>query len=203
METEQNLELPFATEPKLFGKWSYTGLTVADTCLENYISIHTTKSRVFVPHTAGRYQLRPFKKAACPIIERVMGGIAFHGRNTGKKVKAMRIMRQTLEIIELQTGENPIQVVIDAIGNCGAREDSTRIGTGGGVKRQAVDVSSFRRVNQAIYYITKYARDRAFKNFKNIAEVLADEIMQAAKNNPNCNSIKKKEEIERNAKANR
>ena len=132
-----------------------------------------------------------------------MGGIAFHGRNTGKKVKAMRIMRQTLEIIELQTGENPIQVVIDAIGNCGAREDSTRIGTGGGVKRQAVDVSSFRRVNQAIYYITKYARDRSFKNFKNIAEVLADELMQAAKNNPNCNSIKKKEEIERNAKANR
>ena len=112
-------------------------------------------------------------------------------------------MRQTLEIIELQTGENPIQVVIDAIGNCGAREDSTRIGTGGGVKRQAVDVSSFRRVNQAIYYITKYARDRSFKNFKNIAEVLADELMQAAKNNPNCNSIKKKEEIERNAKANR
>ena len=132
-----------------------------------------------------------------------MGGIAFHGRTTGKKVKAMRIMRQTLEIIELQTGENPIQVVIDAIGNCGAREDSTRIGTGGGVKRQAVDVSSFRRVNQAIYYITKYARDRSFKNFKNIAEVLADELMQAAKNNPNCNSIKKKEEIERNAKANR
>ena len=195
--------MPFATEPKLFGKWSYADLTVSDTCLENYISVFTTKSRVFVPHTAGRYQLRPFKKAACPIIERVMGSIAFHGRNTGKKVKAMRIMRQTLEIIELQTGENPIQIVIDAITNCGAREDSTRIGTGGGVKRQAVDVSSFRRVNQAIYYITKYARDRSFKNFKNIAEILADELVQAAKNNPNCSSVKKKEEIERNAKANR
>ena len=136
---------------------------------------------MFVPHTAGRYQTRPFKKAACPLIERVMGAIAFHGRNTGKKVKAMRIIRQTLEIIELQTGDNPIQVIIDAVTNCGAREDSTRIGTGGGVKRQAVDVSSFRRVNQAIYYLTKYSRDKAFKNFKNIAECLADELIQASK----------------------
>ncbi len=197
------MQTSFANEPKLFGKWSYSELTVKETALENYISAFTTKSRVFVPHTAGRYQLRPFKKAACPIIERVMGAIAFHGRNTGKKVKAMRIMRQALEIIELQTGENPIQIVIDAISNCGPREDSTRIGSGGNAKRQAVDVSSFRRVNQAIYFITKYARDKSFKNFKNIAEILADELIQAAKANPNCNSIKKKEEIERNAKANR
>lgn len=143
--------------------------------------MQTTKSRVFVPHTAGRYQVKLFRKATAPIIERMIGGIAFHGRNTGKKVKCVRIIRQTLEIIELQTGENPLQVVVDAIVNCGAREDSTRIGTGGGVKRQAVDVSSFRRVNQAIYLLTKYARDKSFKNIKNVAECLADEIMQAAK----------------------
>lgn len=127
----------------------------------------------------------------------------FHGRNAGKKLKAIRIIRQTLEIIHLQTGQNPLQVVIDAISHCGPREDCTRIGRGGNVKRQAVDVSSFRRVNQAIFYITKYARDKAFKNRKNIAEVLADEFMQAAENNPNCSSVKKKEEIERNALANR
>ena len=71
------------------------------------------------------------------------------------------------------------------------------------MKRQAVDVSSFRRINQSIYFITKYARDKSFKNVKNIAECLADEFMQAAKANPNCSSIKKKEEIERNGKANR
>ena len=41
------------------------------------------------------------------------------------------------------------------------------------------------------------------KNHKNIAEVLADEFIQASVANPNCSSIKKKEEIERNAKANR
>lgn len=138
-----------------------------------------------------------------PLIEKIMGSLQFHGRNTGKKMKAMRIMRQTLEIIHLQTGENPLQVVIDAITNSGAREDSTRIGKGGNVKRQAVDVSAFRRVNQGIYFITKYAREKSMKSMKNIAEVLADEFVQASKANPNCSSIKKKEEIERNAKANR
>ena len=138
-----------------------------------------------------------------PIIERLVGCMMFHGRNSGKKLKAMRIVRQALEIIHLQTGENPIQIVIDAIGNCGPREDSTRIGKGGNVKRQAVDVSSFRRIYQALYFITKYARDKSFKNTKDIAECLADELIQAAKNNTNCSSIKKKEEIERNAKANR
>lgn len=55
----------------------------------------------------------------------------------------------------------------------------------------------------AMFFIAKYARDKSFKNTKNIAECLADEIMQAAKNNPNSSSIKKKDEIERNAKANR
>ena len=68
----------------------------------------------------------------------------FHGRNAGKKLKAMRIVIQTLEIIHLQTDKSPIQVLIDAISYYGARKNSIRIGTGGPVKRVAVDVSSFR-----------------------------------------------------------
>ncbi len=138
-----------------------------------------------------------------PFIERVMGALQFHGRNTGKKLKAMRIMKQCLEIIHLQTGLNPVQVVVDAVSNVGPREDSTRIGKGGNVKRVAVDVSSFRRVSQGIYYIVKYARDKSMKNHRNVAEVLADEFIQAATANPNSSALKKKEEIERNAKANR
>jgi small subunit ribosomal protein S5e len=59
----------------------------------------------------------------------------------------MRIVKQALEIIHLLTGENPLQVLVDAIANAGAREDSTRIGSGGTVRRQAVDVSPLRRVN--------------------------------------------------------
>ena len=42
---------------------------------------------------------------------------------------------------------------MDAISNSGPREDSTRIGRAGTVRRQAVDVSPLRRVNQAIWLL--------------------------------------------------
>merc|ERR1712193_215042 len=162
-----------------------------------------SKQKVFVPHTAGRYQTKRFRKAAMPLIERLMGSIAYHGRNTGKKLKAMRIVKQALDIIHHQTGLNPIQVVCDAICNCGPREDSTRIGSGGVVKRQAVDVSSFRRVNQGIYFICNAMRNKGMRTIRTISEILADDFMAAAKNSPNCGAIKKREEVEKNAKANR
>lgn len=43
---------------------------------------------------------------------------------------------------------------MDAIVNTGPREDSTRIGSQGTVRRQAVDVSPLRRVNQAVALLT-------------------------------------------------
>ena len=96
---------------KLFGRWSYDDVKVNDPSLQNYIAIETKKAQVYVPHTAGRYQVKKFRKAQCPIIERVLNTLQHAGRNSGKKIKSMRIMRQTLELIELQTGENPIQVI--------------------------------------------------------------------------------------------
>merc|ERR1712178_321082 len=193
----------FATKPLLFGKWNYEDLNISDKTMEIYISVHTSKQKVFVPHTAGRYQVKRFRKASMPLIERLMGSVAYHGRNTGKKLKAMRIVKQAMDIIHHHTGENPLQVLIDAISNCGPREDSTRIGSGGVVKRQAVDVSSFRRVNQGIYFIANAVRNKGMRTIRHIAEILADEIMAAAKASPNCAALKKKEEIEKNAKANR
>jgi small subunit ribosomal protein S5e len=95
---------------KLFGRWSYDDIKINDPSLQNYIALEDKRVQVYVPHTAGRYQIKKFRKAQCPIIERVLTTIQHHGRNSGKKVKAMRIMRQAMELIELQTGENPIQV---------------------------------------------------------------------------------------------
>ena len=125
------------------------------------------------------------------------------GRSTGKKQMAIKIVRQACEIIHLLTGENPVKVIIDALSNCGPREDCTRIGTGGNVKRQSVDVSPFRRVNQAFYLMCQGARLSSFRNIRSIAENLADEIINASKANSNSYAIKKKEETERTAKGNR
>ena len=70
---------------------------------------------------------------------------------------------------------------MSAIINSGPREDSTRIGRAGTVRRQAVDVSPLRRVNQAIWLLCTGAREAAFRNIKSIAECLADELINAAK----------------------
>lgn len=82
----------------------------------------------------------------------------FHGRNTGKKMNAMKIVEQAFDIINLMTDKNPIQILADAVANAGPREDSTRIGTSGVVRRQAVDVSPFRRVSFALTLLTTGVR---------------------------------------------
>ena len=67
-----------------------------------------------------------------------------------------------------------MQVIVTAIEKGGPREDSTRIGVGGTVKRCAVDVSPLRRINQSLYFIWLGAREAAFRKIKNLAEWLAD-----------------------------
>ena len=90
-------------------------------------------------------------------------------------------------------------MLVDAVANSGPREDSTRIGRAGTVRRQAVDVSPLRRVNQAVWLLCTGrcgfgcgqligwgvaflgAREASFRNIKSIAECLADELINAAK----------------------
>lgn len=122
------------------------------------------------------------------------------GRNNGKKLMAARIVQHAFEIVHLLTDANPLQILVDSIINCGPREDSTRIGSQGTVRRQAVDVSPLRRVNQAISLLTTGCRESAFRNVKTVAECLADELINAAKGSANSYAIKKKDELERVAK---
>lgn len=114
---------------------------------------------------------------------------------------AARIVKHAFEIIHLLTDANPIQILVDAIINTGTREDSTRIGSAGTVRRQAVDVSPLRRVNSSIWLLTTGSREAAFRNVKTIAECLADELINAAKGSSNSYAIKKKDELERVAKS--
>ena len=136
---------------RLFNKWSYDDVEVKDISLIDYIQV---KAPVYLPHTAGRFASKRFRKAQCPIVERLTNALMMHGRNNGKKLMAVRIVKHAFEIIHLLSDQNPIQVLVDAIINTGPREDSTRIGSAGTVRRQAVDVSPLRRVNQAVSLLT-------------------------------------------------
>jgi small subunit ribosomal protein S5e len=169
---------------------------------QDYIGVKA-KHAVYVPHTAGRYAAKRFRKAQCPIVERLVNALMMHGRNNGKKLMAVRIVKHTMDIIHLLSDQNPLQVIVDAIINSGPREDATRVGSAGVIRRQAVDMSPLRRVNQAIWLITTGSREAAFRNVKTIAECLADELINAAKGSSNSYAIKKKDELERVAKANR
>jgi small subunit ribosomal protein S5e len=186
----------------LFNKWSYLDLTIEDISIAPYISIKG-KFSVFVPHTSGKYNSKRFRKSNCPIVERLVCALMMHGRNSGKKLKAIRIVKDSFDIINLITNENPIQILINAIINSGPREDSTRIGYTGTARRQAVDVSPLRRINIALQLLTAGARESSFKNLKTISECLSDELINAARGSSNSFAIKKKDEIERVAKANR
>ncbi|ROT82922.1 putative 40S ribosomal protein S5 isoform X2 [Penaeus vannamei] len=174
--------------------------------LQDYIAVKKYYAK-YLPHSAGRYAAKRFRKAQCPIVERLTNSLMMHGRNNGKKLMAVRIVKHSFEIIHLLTGESG---VVNAIINSGPREDSTRIGRAGTVRRQAVDVSPLRRVNQAIWLLTTGAREASFRNIKTIAECLADELINAAKDSKfhllriiNSYAIKKKDELERVAKSNR
>ncbi|KAJ3240128.1 ribosomal protein S5 [Chytriomyces hyalinus] len=188
-----------AAQTKLFNKWTFDDVEVKDMSLQDYVMIVPT----YLPHTAGRYQVKRFRKSRCPIVERLANSLMMHGRNNGKKIMTVRIIKHAFEIINLLSDSNPIQVLVDAVINTGPREDSTRIGSQGTVRRQAVDVSPLRRVNQAVALLTTGAREAAFRNSKTIAECLADELINAAKGSSNSYAIKKKDELERVAKSNR
>ena len=82
------------------------------------------KSAKYLPHSAGRYQTKRFRKALCPIVERLTCSLMMHGRNNGKKIMAMRIVKHAFEIIHLLTGEvgvgnltigldNPIEISVE------------------------------------------------------------------------------------------
>ncbi|KAF8366214.1 hypothetical protein PRIPAC_84043, partial [Pristionchus pacificus] len=65
---------------------------------------------------------------------------------------------------------------------------------------QAFDVAPLRRVNQAMWLLYTGAHEAAFRNIKTVAECLADELINAAKES-NSYAIKK-DELERVAKFN-
>jgi predicted DsbA family dithiol-disulfide isomerase len=64
----------------------------------DYIQI---RSPVYLPHSAGRYAAKRFRKAQCPIVERLTNSIMMNGRNNGKKLMAVRIVAHTFEIVRI------------------------------------------------------------------------------------------------------
>lgn len=63
------------------------------------------KHAVYVQHTPARYAVKKFRKAQCQILGRLTNYLMMHGRNNGKKLMTVRIVRHAFEMIHLLTGE--------------------------------------------------------------------------------------------------
>lgn len=105
----QNSQIGFPT--------NFGFIQIGDISLLDYIAVTPAKHATYVPHTAGRYSVKRFRKAQCPIVERLTNSLMMHGRNNGKKLMAVRIIKHAMEIIHLLTDQNPIQVIVDAVIN--------------------------------------------------------------------------------------
>ncbi|BBL62685.1 MAG: 30S ribosomal protein S7 [Methanobrevibacter arboriphilus] len=182
---------------QVFEKWDLKEIKIEDLGLINYICLDET----LVPHTLGRHVRRQFAKSKVSIVERLMNKIMRTERNSGKKNKAYNIVKESFEIINKRTKQNPIQVLVKAVENTSPREETTRIKYGGIGYQVAVDIAPQRRVDLSLGFLTRGTLQSAFKNKRSVAECLADELILASEHDTRSFAIGKKEEKERVARA--
>jgi len=191
---------------KLFNKWSFDGIEVGDRTLENYVNLKP----IIVPHSSGRHEHKRFwKSSKVSIIERFNNRLLSPGFigskikghkssfNSGKKMKLLRSLENAFTLIELLTGQNPVQVLVDAIVTTAPREETTKIAMGGISYASAVDIAPQRRVDLAIKYLVQAIAARSHSNVKQFEENLAQELILAADNSQESRAVKRKDEIER------
>ena len=193
-------------EIKLFNKWSFENIEIRDPTLVNYINLKP----IIVPHSAGRHEHRRFwKSSKVSVLERFANrllspgfiGGRIKGRkssyHSGKKGKLLRSIRNAFILIELMTGENPIQILVAAVVNTAPREETTKIAMGGISYASAVDIAPQRRVDLALKYLVQAIGQKSHSNENLFAENLAQELILAAKNSQDSRAVKRKDEIER------
>jgi small subunit ribosomal protein S7 len=186
-------------EVKLFGRWSFSGIEVKDLGLKRYISLHP----VYAPHSMGRHEHGRFRKAEVNIVERFVNNLMRPGPAAGKKARAINVVKNALELVNLRTGQNPVEVLVKAVENSAPCEDTTRISYGGIVYHMAVDVAPLRRVDLSLRLLTEGARKATLNNPRTLEECLADELVLAANKDVKSYAVGKRNEIERIARSSR
>lgn len=191
----------------LFNKWETQEIGITDPGLKTAISLKPA----VLPNTFGRHEHQRLKKAEVNIVERLANKMMHFGKkyakNTGrmggKKARALNMIRTAFDIIHLETGKNPVELLVRAIENSSPNEDTTRIVYGGTVYHVSVDVAPLRRVDLALRFIAEGVKESAYRNPQTVEEALAKEIILASNNDMASHAVKKRNEQERIAMASR
>lgn len=181
----------------LFNRWDMSEVEIRDPSLARYVNLHT----MIVPHTCGKLAGQQFNKSNMLIVERLINKMMQTEHNTGKKELAIRIVRDSFEIVYQKTRKNPVQVLVDAVTNAGPREETVRLKYGGINVPKSVDTAPQRRVDTALRFIADGVYQASHKKKKSVSEALAEELIAAANGDTRSYAISKKEERERIAKA--
>jgi small subunit ribosomal protein S7 len=192
----------------LFNKWETGNIEIYDPGLTKVISLNPS---MVIPVSFGRHEHQRLKKAEVNLIERLANKLMRFGKkyakNTGrmggKKAKSLNVVQTAFDIIHLETGKNPVELLVRAIENSSPNEDTTRIVYGGVVYHVSVDVSPLRRLDLALRFIAEGVRESTYSTPQMIEEALAKEILLASNNDMSSHAIKKKNEQERIAMASR
>jgi len=183
------------TTALLFGRWETDGIEYSDVSTERYITVTP------IANTMGRHADKQFKKSEISVVERLINRLMQTEENTGKKQLASRLTQEAFDIIHDRTGENPVQILVEAVENAAPREETVRLKYGGISVPQAVDVSPQRRVDQALKFVAEGVYSDSFKSDTDAASALASQLMGAANNDVGTYAVDQKEEKERVAAA--
>jgi len=121
-----------------------------------------------------------------------------HMMLSGKKSLALRLMYETLDMIQEKTGKPGIETFDQAMKSVGPAMEVRPRRVGGATYQVPMEVPTARRTALAIRWILSAARARSGKSFP---EKLAAELMEAATNQGAA--IRKREETHKMAEANR
>ncbi len=195
---------------KAFNRWDVEGIKVDDPGIIDYITL----APKIVPKTGAKYAGNKFHKSKVFIVERLINKIMVtghkakkhfrsSGHNGGKANLAYDTTKAAFEIIERQTKENPIKVLVKAIENAAPREEIITIEYGGARYPKAVECAPQRRIDYALRQMTQGAYAKCFNTKKKVEETLAEEIINAYNSSQNSQAISKKLELERQADSSR
>ncbi len=121
--------------------------------------------------------------------------------NDGKKSVAEKLVYQALDTIKEQSKKEPVEVFEKALTNVAPKMEVRPRRVGGASYQVPVEVRGDRKEALAIRWILAGAKSRSNKEYHSFAQKLAAELQDAANNTGLA--IKKKEDIQRQAAANR
>jgi len=194
VEVESPAKVPIAGIGTLvFGKWDAAEVTCDDPGIAPYINLTT----IGVPLSGGIHANQWFGKQRLSLIERFTNGLMRRGPNSGKKGATVSAMNKALDTIHDRTGENPLQILVNAVVNSAPCEGITRIRFGATSQPKAVDVSPSRRVDMAIRNLTQGATSATVKSKRNLTQCIVNEVLKAAEGDVSSFAVSKREETER------